>query len=188
MNLKQTNILLEYIFLIITILGATGFIINYTPSNIFLLVVFITYKIIKHYNHKKNIGLKEHHYTIILFSLYAALLGDNLLDLFYIYPFYDKILHFILPFTFTYILLDINILKKYKFLAILIILGSACILEFIEFFVDQVLNGLMQGVFVKNQQGYLQSPHFDTMYDLLTGFFASILSYVIYILTKKDQA
>lgn len=182
------NKVMEYFLLVVAFLGVTGFIIAYNPANYLLFLLFALLQVLRYYNKKLNWGLGEMHFSYILLALYLHMLGDNILRIYYITPWYDKVLHFMNPLIACYVLADSRILPKNKYLSVLVVLGASAFFEITEFAVDRIAGSIMQGVFLVNQSSAVMSPLEDTMYDLLTGFVSANLGYWIYRLrSKKDR-
>lgn len=132
------------------------------------------------------------HYFFILFMAVTAFL---LSPLYYIYPNYDKIQHFLLPLLYASIVFWIvrrtNSPRWMQLtFTFFIVVGTLAIFEVGEFLLDQLFNLQLQGVFLRNLQGFvkykiIQDRNTDTMIDISLGILGSLLYVVIHAYKKR---
>ncbi len=166
--------------------------------SLFLLILFYTFKntsflartlstisflflfyIIDHFF---DVKFTEKHYLYIIF---IALTGLMLSPLYYIYPNYDKILHFVLPMMLGSIIFHmvskLKIKLRWKLLFVfLIVVGFVGVHEIGEYWLDQFFDFKLQGVFLRDIQTLekykiLMDRIDDTMIDMTFGLFGSAL-------------
>ncbi|MEM3091474.1 MAG: hypothetical protein QXD05_02340 [Candidatus Pacearchaeota archaeon] len=138
-------------------------------------------------------------YFGLLLIFLANIFGEHFLGLFYVFPYYDKIIHLLSPLlacTFFYFIFD----KRFKDKKLLIIFSVTLLLSFelffelVEYFFDKNFNTILQGVHqsgVKKFGGYevVLSRFDDTIYDMFLNLVGSIIFAIIsfFILTKKNM-
>jgi len=131
-------------------------------------------------DHFYNIKFRKRHYFFMIMIVIMSFLAS---PLYYIYPNYDKLQHFIQPmFTCSLVFYMINKLHlelKWKiaftFLSVVAILG---IFEIGEFGLDSLFDLKLQGVYVRDMGGFekfnlMMDPLKDTMIDMAFGIFGS---------------
>lgn len=124
-------------------------------------------------------GFKLVHYIIFAFILATGIL---LSPIYYISEYYDKVLHFLSPFLYSFIVffivnnLDASMPIK-VFLTFAISVMSLSIVEGGEYLIDKMLGWELQGVYLRNRLGtrILQSRHDDAMQDILFGIAGCLL-------------
>lgn len=184
-NHRLMNKIFEWLVFLFAILEIAGIILKQNDAGYFTLLIIILIWIIRHFNKKQKWGFTETHFSLSIIALFAHIFGENIFWFYYTYPHYDKVLHFLNPLIFTYIVSDSNLLKNRKFLAIFIVLGVVGLMEISEYVVDIFSDAYMQGVLLKNQGSIYMTPLDDTMVDMIFGTFSSILGYVVYVLKTK---
>ncbi|MBS3140920.1 hypothetical protein J4405_02130 [Candidatus Woesearchaeota archaeon] len=138
-----------------------------------------------------DLNYQKHHYFFIVF---IAFFGFILSPFYYLYPNYDKILHFIQPIFYASIVYHmvkrLDLEYKWKIIFVLfIVIGSLALFEIGEYLLDYFFDLKLQGVFLRNLQGLGKFDMViekldDTMWDLSIGFIGT-LSYVVYNLFNK---
>jgi len=134
-----------------------------------------------------GMGFKKYHYSIFIF---ISATGILLSPLYYIYPNYDKLLHFLSPFLLCILVFFmVNKLKtKFSiklFITAMILIGFLALFEIGEFSLDKLFDWKMQGVFIRDYSGVeklniIMDRNDDTMIDLILGVTGSLF----FILTK----
>lgn len=127
-------------------------------------------------DHFYDIQFKKRHYVFILIIATLSFLAS---PLYFIYPDYDKIQHFIQPMLTCslvfYMISKLHLELKWKlaftFFTVIAILG---IFEIGEFALDSLFDLKLQGVFLRDISGIekfnlLMEPLKDTMIDLIYG-------------------
>lgn len=135
-------------------------------------------------------------YFCLMGVFLSYLLGELFLELFYLIPIYDKIVHALSPLlacTFFYFLFD----KKIENKKILILLSAGLLLSFelvweiIEYFSDSVLGTNLTGVYLEmfneSNTGQIMTPYEDTIYDMVFNLIGSIVWAVIALFATKDK-
>jgi len=128
------------------------------------------------------------------------LLGELIFEFFYKVSFYDKLLHFIVPallFPLVYYFVKKRITDKKMLILFCIcaVLALAVLWEIFEFGIDANSNLLMQGVYLKQGEGFfwleerlqLQDKNVDTMYDLIFNLLGSLAAGFVYSIYKKKR-
>lgn len=124
-----------------------------------------------------NLDFKMRHYiTVIIISTTGILLSP----LYFLYPGYDKILHFISPFLLgflVYFLLDKTKIKftTKLFLTFSVVVMFLTLFEMIEFGVDRFFDLKLQGVYTMNKLKILMNRNDDTMMDLILGALGTLI-------------
>lgn len=129
-----------------------------------------------------RMGLKRIHYAAYVIIIISGVLMS---PLFYIYPYYDKVLHFFLPILTSFLVfycvnkLDIKLRWKilFTFSIVVAILG---IFEIVEYTLDLLLDMKLQGVYLRDSYGIeklsvLTDPLDDTMVDMVFGTLGSLV-------------
>ncbi len=121
-----------------------------------------------------KIGFKKLHY---IFIILIAVTGPGLLiPLMKVFPYFDKLFHFLHPILFSsivfFIVSKLKIKKIYVlFLVFFIVVASFAIFEVIEYSVGLFSDYKVQGSFVRDSSGVpgevYMSPFDDTMIDLI---------------------
>lgn len=147
----------------------TSFLVTTLSTIGFLILFYIV-------DHFFDIEFKDRHYGFILI---IAVSGFLLSPFYYIYPSYDKVLHFILPLLFADISfhmvdkLDIKLRWKLTFV-FFIVIGFVGLHEIGEYTLDWFFDLKLQGVFLRNLQSLekydiLLDRIDDTMIDMILG-------------------
>lgn len=144
-----------------------------------IIASIISYKFLEYFFKKNKINPKFIFAAAI--SLWLGILGET--GLYYMYQYYDKFLHLVIPFMITAIVYEYfsKNLKPDKLAVFFCVLGLLCLFEIYEYF-GYFLFGLpVVGVIKGNN--LLMSFYDDTMWDLITGALGS----AIYLLLKKKR-
>lgn len=146
-------------------------------------------------DHFFDLRYKMHHYLIVIL---IALVTLMLSPLYYLYPNYDKIQHFIIPILMsiiTYHMVDkLNLELKWKITyTFFITAGILGLFEITEFILDRLFDLKLQGVYIRDLAGFekfnlLQEPLSDTMNDLILGYLGSGLYAIILFFKKRKEA
>ena len=154
----------------------TSFLIR-VVSNIVLLLGFYELDSIF------DLSFKVRHY--VYFTLIVAT-GLLLSPLYFVFPQYDKILHFIQPLLLSSIIFYlISLLKidlKWRLIfTFFILIGMLGLLEVGEYLLDETLGWKLQGVYVYDSENFelIQSRLDDTVADLIIGGIGTL----VYILS-----
>lgn len=148
----------------------------------FIGILLVSYII----DHLFDVRLKLKHYVFIILIGVAAIMMS---PLYFVYPTYDKIQHFIIPMLLCSIMFFmVNKLKlamKWKLtFTVLSIVAFLGIFEILEYVLDSFFNWKLQGVYLRDITGLdkfnlLLDPLSDTIIDLSFGILGSSL-YAIY--------
>lgn len=124
-------------------------------------------------------------------TIFANILGELFLELFYSISLYDKILHFTIPFMMVFIIYDVfsPYFKKPQerlFYAVVVTAGLCILWEIAEIIFDYFFDAPMVGVFIKNplpeniaNSIEIMSPLVDTIYDVMLDAAGIFLAYVM---------
>ncbi len=134
-------------------------------------------------------GFKYQHYLIFIFILVTGILFSQL---YYIFKYYDKALHFISPFLFCFLVffvidnLNENMSVK-LFLTFSVTLSFIALMEIGEYLIDKLLGWELQGVYIRSRSGLvklkvLQNRIDDAMQDLMFGTAGCLLFILIKII------
>lgn len=159
--------------------------INYEPTiriGGFLISIFLFWL----FDFVLGVGFKYYHYLIFTFILVTGILFSHI---YYIYKYYDKVLHFLSPFLYSFLVFfivdNINTFMAAKlFLTFAVSVTSISIVETGEYIIDKFLGWELQGVYLRDRLGtkILQSRHDDAMQDILSGVTGSLLFILIKII------
>lgn len=172
---RKINLVFEWALVLL------AFFLIRDPINYILFILFGVMQCGRYLNVRKDLGLKEWHFSFFLLSIYLGILGDNFFRFYYALRYYDKILHFFIPMGLTFIMIDSRLFKDKNFLT-LIILGFAAIFEILEYLSDKLLGTTLQGVFSKITGSMLMSPIDDTLFDLLSALLGSSIVSITYLI------
>ena len=136
----------------------------------------------------------RHYLFVILISAFGLMLSP----LYFLYPQYDKILHFVLPIMFCsivfHMIAKLKLKLKWKLTFVFFtVIGFLALFEIGEYLLDIFFDLKLQGVFLQDIQGLqkfdiLLDKIEDTMIDLVLGVLG-ILSYILFkIFTKRFQS
>jgi len=117
----------------------------------------------------------------------AIFLGGVMLSpLYYLFGWYDKILHVVQPMFLASIVLHVvvplQITSRWKFFfTFFVVLGVLGLFEIGEYLIDTMFDSKLQGVFRKAEQGFVlvQGRIDDTIIDLILGVLGT-LSYLFF--------
>lgn len=125
---------------------------------------------------------KHRHY---FFAVFIAVTSFLLSPLYFIYPNYDKILHFVMPMMFASLVYHIvsrfNLRRRDNLIfTFFIVLGLLGIHEIGEYWLDYFFDLKLQGVFLRDLQGLekfniLMDRIDDTMMDLTLGAIGTLI-------------
>lgn len=146
-------------------------------------------------DHWFDIRFKHIHYVFIVIIAIASLL---LSPLYYIYPQYDKMQHFVQPILVCSIIyhmvshlkLEFKWRLIFTFFIVIAILG---LFEMAEYSIDQLFNWKLQGVYLRDITGFekfhvIVEPIDDTMIDLFFGVIGTCLyALVVFIYLRKSH-
>lgn len=130
-----------------------------------------------------NLRFRNRHYLIFIFIATTGILFS---PLYWIYPSYDKVLHFISPllicilvYYLVYKIQEINFSTK-LFLTVSIVVSLIAFWEVFEFFLDKAYNLNMQGVWIRDVTGMekismIMDRNDDTMVDMILGIAGSVV-------------
>ncbi len=146
-----------------------------TSTIAFLLVFYVI-------DHYFEVSFKLRHY---IFAYVIMISGILLSPLYYYYPYYDKVLHFLIPILYCSIVLfmvsKLNLKIKWELVfTLFVVVGSLALFELGEYGLDYFFNLKLQGVYLRDLQGLekydlVQDKLSDTMNDILLGTLGSLL-------------
>lgn len=133
-------------------------------------------------DHLFDVRFRKRHY---FFMFIIAVSGFLLSPLYFIYPNYDKIQHFILPmlmcsigfFMISKLHLELKWKLVFTFFTVVALLG---VFEIAEYLLDYFFNLQLQGVFIRDVTGleklnFVMDPLSDTIVDLAYGIAGSAI-------------
>ena len=133
-------------------------------------------------DHLFNLDFQEKHYLFVIFIAVSSFLFS---PLYYIYPQYDKIQHFVQPMMLASIVFHmvdkLNLEKKWKIVFVFfVVIGSIGVFEIGEYTLDMFFDLKLQGVFLRNIQGLekldiLLDRIDDTMIDMALGVLGAVV-------------
>jgi len=194
-SLKTVNDALEFIVLVVLFLvfvfekkaATQGYRIFYI---LFMIAALILLRLLHKVNDTRKLGMPDYLFTMIIIGGYMSIFGEFFFNLFYTIPFYDKILHLVIPaittVIFYLVLKDQKILRAVA--AVLASLGLSALWEIMEWSMDQLImkSSYMQGVLINFE--FRMNPFTDTMLDLVFGLVASVITAaVLYLFNKKEN-
>lgn len=164
----------------------SSFLIRSVATVCFLFIFYIGDRVY-------NIKFTNYHYILFILLVTAGVLAS---PLYFIWPSYDKIQHFIMPIFMSFLTFHmVNKLKldmKWKiwftFFTVVAILGM---FEIVEYILDYIFDFKLQGVFLRDETGLnkftiIQEPIDDTMIDLCFGVLGSFI-YLVYSSIKRKN-
>ncbi len=172
---------------------------HFTGAVVYILTLTLFYLADKIF----SLEFKKHHYFILFFMATAGIL---LSPVYFIYPYYDKTLHFFFPFLGSFLIfylinkLDIDFKTK-VFFTFTIIITLITFEEIVEFILDTLFNLKLQGVFLGERILFENVPidrlivvHdriTDTMLNLILGtigaFLFSLMKFATSMINKKPK-
>ncbi len=152
-------------------------------SNIIVVSGFIFGLLVFYmFDHMFEINFELRHYCYIIFILAGGML---LYPLYFIYPPFDKLLHFIMPivacFLIFYIVDRKNLTLQWKLLiTFMFVLSFIAIHEIGEYLMDQLWDVKLQGVYMGDgiefrKLNLIMSKIDDTMMDMILGVVGAFL-------------
>jgi hypothetical protein len=136
-------------------------------------------------------------YKHYFYMTFIAITGFLLSPLYFIYPSYDKLLHFVLPLMMSsivfFMISDLELKLKWKLtFTFFIVIGTLGLFEIGEFALDQAFDWKLQGVWQWDSSGIekfdiLQDRNDDTMIDLALGIISAGIYSVSMILFFKNR-
>jgi len=198
MNIKESYIyqhkrrtiigLSAILLLMIYFFQDASFVLRVTTTVAFLLFFYFI-------DHFFDIRFKAIHYAIIILITLASVIFS---PVYYIYPNYDKVQHFIQPILVSILVFYmVNKLKldlKWKItFTFFITAGILGLFEIGEFLLDRLFDLKLQGVYLRDAAGLnkfnlIQEPLSDTMADLILGFAGAFLYSLWLGVTKRKEA
>lgn len=146
-------------------------------------------------DHFFDLRYKMHHYLI---TIIIALVTLMLSPLYFVYPNYDKIQHFIIPILISILVFHmvdkLNLQLKWKITyTFFVTAGILGLFEITEFILDRLFDLKLQGVYIRDLAGFekfnlLQEPLSDTMNDLILGYLGSGIYAIILFFKKRKEA
>lgn len=143
-------------------------------------------------DHLYRIRFTSIHYFLMTIIAFASFL---LSPLYFMYPYYDKIQHFIQPMMITYIFFFIvsklSLRFRWKMIfACALTLSFLGIFEVIEYGLDYFFNLNLQGVYLRDISGLnklqlLIDPLSDTIIDIIYGLLGTLSFGATYYLLKR---
>ncbi len=146
-------------------------------------------------DHFFDLDFKHYHYGFIVIIAISSFL---LSPLYYVYPQYDKIQHFVQPIMFASIVfhmisqLDLKLKWKIVF-TFFVVIGCLGIFELGEFLLDYLYDLKLQGVYLRDVQGLekyniLMDRNDDTMVDMSLGVLGSLVySFSVYFYLRRKK-
>lgn len=136
-----------------------------------------------------NFGFEYYHYLMFILICAAGIL---LSPLYYAFKYYDKVLHFLSPFLFCFLIffivdnLDEGMSVK-LFLTFAVTVSFIIIVETGEYVIDKLFGWELQGVYIRNRSGtvkldMIQSKIDDAMQDLIFGIAGCLFFILIKII------
>jgi hypothetical protein len=183
---RRTIISLSIILLImIYLFKNASFLLRATTTIGFLILFYLV-------DHFFDVRFEAKHYSFILIiSIFSLLLSP----LYYVYPNYDKIQHFIQPMLvysiFFFMVSKLKLELKWKLIfAFFITLSVLGFFEISEYILDYLFDLKLQGVYIRDLQGLdkfnlLVDRIDDTMIDLSLGFLGSTIALIFYYTYTK---
>ena len=176
------------ILIVLYALKNTSFLVRGFSAISVLLVFYLA-------DHLFTIHFRLRHYFYILF---IAIAGFMLSPLYFIYPNYDKILHFVQPLMFSsvvfYMVSKLDLKLKWKLITTFFIVTSCLALfEIGEYVLDLAFDFKLQGVYLWDIKGInkfqlLMDRIDDTMVDLIIGNIAAgIYWFSTYLYLRKKH-
>jgi hypothetical protein len=139
-----------------------------------------------------EIHFQNRHYIFFIIMVCMGVLAS---PLYFIYPQYDKIQHFILPILMSsmafWMVNKLPLEKKWKiWYTFYIVVALIGMFEIVEYVIDRIFDFKLQGVYLRDISGLsklhtIQEPLDDTMMDMFLGVMGSTI-YGIYRKLKKN--
>ncbi len=169
-------IFLAALFAIIVISYKSYWFVAQAAATVALMLLFVVF------DHYWKIGFKTRHYIFMLvISMTSFLLGD----LYYIYYYYDKTLHFVLPMLLGSLIFHmtskLKIKLKWKLLfTFFIVSASLGIFEISEYSLDYFFDLQLQGVYLRDfdtldKYNLVLGKIDDTMLDMMLGTLGTLV-------------
>jgi len=183
---KMVVKLLNWILLLAYTPGMIFFLIkgNIAYSSIFIIAFLASLISSFFIKHKK---LPEYYLLFVNLFIWADLIGE-VFRVYYIFIYYDKILHFIVPLllaemaTFYFRMKKVRIGLAHIFM---MIMGILALFEMYEYTLDYLLHMTAMGVLINSS--WVMSPLADTMADLACGALGAIVFLIIYWIKDKGK-
>lgn len=187
-----TKIFKRHLLVILSAIILILFLTFRNSSNIIRIsgsIIFMFFFYLFDHNLKIDFPIRYYLYIIII-----AISGILMSKMYFVYPQYDKVLHFILPILvssiYYYMVSKLNINLRWKLLfTFLAVISTLAVFEIVEYSVDYLFDWKLQGVFQYqgDRWGFgglsnfklLVEPIDDTMIDLFFGLLGSLLFWVI---------
>ena len=164
-------------------LGSTSYGLVFSARNLSLVIrlattisVLFSFYLL---DYVANLQLRMRHYVFVITILLA---GVMLSPLYFLFGWYDKVLHLIQPMFLAsivlYIVTPLNISSRWKFFfTFFVVLGGLGLFEVGEYLIDVAFDSKLQGVFRLTGVGLVlvQSRIDDTIVDLLFGVVSTLV-------------
>ena len=170
----------------------------YFSNNVFVAAPFfiaiIALVLLRYVDRSFKFNFPEKYYILVFIALFlGTIVGgwEPPFGFFYRFVFYDKLLHFLIPFLLSaimFFMLDsLKIKLKWKLLMTFgIVFGMLGVHEIGEYLSDRILGTIWQGVYIKDfsltsliTHTQVQDPLDDTMQDMIYGLLG-IVAFTIY--------
>lgn len=145
-------------------------------------------------DHFFDLRFKTKHYIFIVIIAIASIM---LSPLYYVYPNYDKVQHFIEPILICSIIFHtiskLHLPLKWKIVfTVFVVLGILGLFEIGEYALDQLFDLKLQGVYLRDTHGFdklnlLQEKNDDTMIDLIFGSLGSVGYGIIMFISNRKH-
>ncbi len=169
-------IFLGVLFAVIIAAYESYWFIAQAAATVALMILFIVA------DHYWNIGFKTRHY---IFMLIISITSFLLSDLYFVYSYYDKILHFVIPMLLGslvfHMVTKLDLRVKWRLLfTFLIISASLGIFEMGEYSLDYFFDLQLQGVYVRDfdtleKYQLVLGKIDDTMLDMMLGTLGALV-------------
>lgn len=179
--LKKLNKIGEYLLIVFS-----AYLLIFTNYHYLLVLPFLFYFVLFQYMHKINSGKKleipEYLFSIGIALVYFSLVGDFFFEFYNHIPYYDKLLHFIVPLFMAVILrYFITNIHYEKTMTMFTVMGMCAIWELFEYSADICVgHPLMQGT---KWDISMNGGLIDTMQDIFFDLAGSIVG----VFLKRQQ-
>ncbi|HVY01767.1 MAG TPA: hypothetical protein VHA12_03325 [Candidatus Nanoarchaeia archaeon] len=164
----------------------SSFLVRSFATVIFLAIFYIG-------DRMYSIQFKDKHY---LFFIVLIVMGVLASPLYFLYPQYDKVQHFVMPILMSsmayYMVNKLPLEKKWKiWYTFYIVVALIGIFELAEYSIDRIFDFKLQGVYLRDISGLsklntIQGPLDDTMMDMFLGTLGASI-YGIYKNARKER-
>ena len=159
-----------FLFILLYALKNTSYFVRVSTFVFFILMFFLI-------DYFFEFKFKKQHYVLVLLIAITSIL---LSPLYYIYPLYDKILHFIIPILICilafFLINKLNTKFSIKLaIAFFVVVSLLSLFEVGEYVLDQFFDLKLQGVYTIDKFNILMDRNDDTMMDLILGTIGSLI-------------